>query len=99
MPRTVPAQLALYASDWEEHGVRAWARGWWEKPVDVGNEIAPLLNAEAGTVVMLPNVTMGQSAVLSAMDFTAPRDTIVMTELDFPSVRYACEALAKRLGP
>jgi kynureninase len=98
MPRSVPGQLALYASDWEELGVRAWARGWWEKPVDVGNEIAPLLNAEAGTVVMLPNVTMGQSAVLSAMEFTAPRDTIVMTELDFPSVRYACEALAKRLG-
>jgi kynureninase len=98
MPRTVPAQLALYAAEWEELGVRAWARGWWEKPVDVGNEIAPLLNAEAGTVVMVPNVTMGQSAVLSAMDFTAPRDTIVMTELDFPSVRYACEALAKRLG-
>ena len=98
MPRTVPAQLSQYAADWGELGVKAWARGWWEKPVDTGNEIAPLLNAEAGTVVMMPNVTIAQSAVCSAIDFNAPRDTIVMTELDFPSVLYAYEALAKRFG-
>jgi len=98
MPRTVPERLAEYAADWGRFGVKAWARGWWEKPVDIGNEIAPLMNAEAGSVVMMPNVTIAQSAVLSAMDFTGSRDTIVMTELDFPSVRYAFEGLAKKLG-
>ena len=98
MPRTVPARLAEYADDWGEHGVRAWARGWWEKPVDVGNEIAPLMNAEGGTVVMMPNVTIAQTAVVSAMDFDKGRDTIVMTDLDFPSVRYACEAIARKVG-
>jgi kynureninase len=36
--------------------------------------------------------------VISAIDFSGPRDTMVMTELDFPSVRYACEALARRFG-
>lgn len=98
MPRTVPDRLAEYAGDWGELGVKAWTHGWWEKPVAVGNEIAPLLNADAGEVVMMPNVTIAQSAVISAIDFSAPRDTIVMTELDFPSVRYACEQLAKRFG-
>ena len=98
MPRTVPDELARYAAEWGQLGVKAWTHGWWEKPVDTGNEIAPLLNAPAGSVVMMPNVTIAQSAVLSALDFTGPRDTIVMTELDFPSVRYAYAALAKRLG-
>lgn len=98
MPRSVPARLAEYADDWGNLGVKAWTKGWWEKPVDVGNEIAPLMNAEGGTVVMMPNVTIAQSAVISAMDFSGSRDTVVMTELDFPSVRYACEALAKKLG-
>jgi len=98
MPRSVPAKLAEYADDWGSLGVKAWTKGWWEKPVDVGNEIAPLMKAEAGTVVMMPNVTIAQSAVISAMDFSGSRDTVVMTELDFPSVRYACEALAKKLG-
>ena len=98
MPRTVPDRLAEYAADWGGLGVKAWAKGWWEKPVDVGNEIAPLMNAEPGTVVMMPNVTIAQSAVASAIDFSAPRDTVVMTELDFPSVRYAYEALARKFG-
>jgi kynureninase len=98
MPRTVPEKLAEYGRDWGELGVKAWSRGWWEQPVNVGNEIAPLINAGDGEVVMMPNVTIAQTAVLSAIDFPKDRDTIVMTELDFPSVRYAFEEMAKRLG-
>ncbi len=98
MPRTVPDKLAEYARDWGDLGVKAWSGGWWEMPVEVGNEIAPLLNASAGEVVMMPNVTIAQSAVVSAVDFSAPRDTIVMTALDFPSVLYAYEELARRFG-
>jgi kynureninase len=98
MPRTVPDKLAEYARDWGELGVKAWSRGWWEMPVDVGNEIAPLLNADEGEVVMMPNVTIAQSAVVSSIDFAGSRDTIVMTALDFPSVRYAYQELAERFG-
>jgi len=98
MPRTVPEKLAEYAKDWGELGVKAWNRGWWEFPVEVGNEIAPLINAGAGEIVMMPNVTIAQTAVLSAIDFPRDRDTIVMTDLDFPSVRYAYAEMAQRLG-
>ena len=98
MPRTVPEKLAEYARDWGELGVKAWNRGWWELPVEVGNEIAPLINASGGEIVMMPNVTIAQTAVLSAMDFLRDRDTVVMTELDFPSVRYMYAEMAQRLG-
>ena len=98
MPRTVPAKLAEYARDWGDLGVKAWNRGWWELPVDVGNEIAPLINADAGEIAMMPNVTIAQTAVLSSIDFTKERDTVVMTELDFPSVRYAFAEMAEKLG-
>lgn len=98
MPRSVPAKLAEYGRDWGDLGVKAWSRGWWEKPIDVGNEIAPLINADAGEVVMMPNVSIAQSAVVSSIDFSGPRDTIVMTELDFPSVLYAYQQLAARFG-
>jgi kynureninase len=98
MPRSVPEKLAEYARDWGELGVKAWAKGWWERPVDVGNEIAPLINAGDAEIVMMPNVTIAQTAVLSAIDFPEDRDTIVMTELDFPSVRYAYAEMAERLG-
>jgi kynureninase len=98
MPRTVPERLAEYAQQWATLGVRAWAQGWWEMPVSVGDEIAPLIGANAGQVAMVPNVSVGQAQVLSALDYGGGRDTIVMTELDFPSVRYVYDALAARLG-
>jgi len=98
MPRTVPDRLAEYARMWAELGVKAWANGWWEMPVTVGDGIAPLIGAGPGEVAMFPNVSLAQAAVVSALDYAAPRDTIVMTGLDFPSVRYVHDGLARRLG-
>jgi kynureninase len=98
MPRGVPARLAEYAERWAADGVRAWAKGWWDMPLKVGDVVAPLIGAGPGEVVMAPTVTIAQSAILSAMPISTVRDTLVMTALDFPSVRYAMEALAGRFG-
>lgn len=98
MPRAAAAALERYARDWGERGVRAWGEGWWEMPVTVGNEIATLIGAGPGTVAMLPNVTLAQAAIVSAVDFSPPRNRVVMTALDFPSVRYLYDGLAQRLG-
>ena len=98
MPRAVPEQLAEYAEQWATRGVRAWAQGWWSMPVTVGDEIAPLIGARPGEVAMVPTVSMAQAQVLSALEYDGGRDTIVMTELDFPSVRYVYDELARRLG-
>ena len=98
MPRAVPHRLAEYADQWGRLGVRAWAQGWWEMPISVGDEIAPLIGAGKGEVAMIPNVTTAQAAVLTSLDYGPGRDTIVMTELDFPSVRYVYDQLATRLG-
>ena len=98
MPRSVEDRLAEYAREWSTRGVRAWAERWWEMPVAVGDEIAPLIGAGPGEVAMVPTVSMAQAQVLSALDYSSPRDTIVMTALDFPSVRYVYDALATRLG-
>ena len=98
MPRGVPDRLAEYVDQWAELGVKAWAASWWEMPITVGNEIAPLLGAAPGEVAMLPNVTTAQTAVLTSLEYQAPRNKIVMTALDFPSVRYVYDGLARRLG-
>jgi kynureninase len=98
MPRLVPARLAEYARIWEERGVRAWADAWWDMPLQVGDGIAPLIGAGPGEVAMTPNVTIAHAGIISSLDYRAPRDTIVMTALDFPSVRYVYDGLAQRLG-
>lgn len=98
MPRATRERLLEYADAWDELGVRAWARGWWEMPQRVGDELAPLIGAGPGEVVMIPNVSAGQASVISALDFTSGRDTIVTTDLDFPSVCYVYDQLGARLG-
>ena len=98
MPRGVPGRLAEYADAWATHGVRAWARDWWGMPGTVGDVVAPLIGAAAGEVVMVPNVTLAQATILSAIPYHGPRNRIVMTALDFPSVRYVYDRLATRLG-
>ena len=98
MPRSTPDRLAEYVDAWADLGVRAWANGWWEMPITVGDGIAPLIGAGAGEVAMAPNVSLAQAMVVSAIDYPRERDTIVMTALDFPSVRYTVEALGRRFG-
>ena len=98
MPRAAAAALAEYAQTWATRGVRAWADAWWDLSVTVGDGIAPLLGAAAGTVAMLPNVTTASAVALSCLDYTPPRNRIVMVEGEFPSVRYVYESLATRLG-
>ncbi|MEI6739273.1 MAG: aminotransferase class V-fold PLP-dependent enzyme [Gemmatimonadaceae bacterium] len=98
MPRSVPDRLHEYTTQWQTRGVRAWAEGWWELPVTMGNQIAPLIGAHPGEVAMVPTVTQGMCSVLSALDFPAERNEVIMTALDFPSVRYAYDGLAPRLG-
>lgn len=98
MPRATRERLMEYAGAWDELGVRAWARGWWEMPQRVGDELAPLIGAGVGEVVMIPNVSAGLASVVSALDFPSERDTIVATALDFPSACYVYEELGARLG-
>src|SRR5437762_12488223 len=76
MPRGVADRLAEYVDQWAELGVRAWAGsdGWWQMPVSVGDEIAPLIGAGRGEIAMLPNVTIAQTAVISARQHSTGRE-------------------------
>ena len=100
MPRGVEASLHEYATTWATRGVRAWAERWWTMAREVGDAVAPLIGAPAGSVSMHENVTAAHMAVLSTLPPPAARDTIVCSAADFPSMIYlfrAQEALGYRL--
>ncbi|HKV23117.1 MAG TPA: aminotransferase class V-fold PLP-dependent enzyme [Candidatus Acidoferrum sp.] len=88
MPRQVYDQMRAYADSWGDRGVRAWEEGWWEMAVGVGNQIAPLIGAAPGEISLHQNVTLTQAVVSSCFDFRGPRNKVVMTELEFPSIQY-----------
>jgi len=95
MPRETYARLHDYAEAWATRGVRAWAEGWWDMPVTVGDEVARIIGARAGSVVMHQNVSICQSLILSCFEPTPKRNKIVYSELNFPSVMYVYEAHAR----
>jgi len=88
MPREVYGNLKAYADAWAERGVRAWEEGWWEMAVGVGDRVAPLIGARAGEISLHQNVTQTQAVITSCFDFHGPRNKVVMTELEFPSIQY-----------
>lgn len=97
MPRRTHERLQAYADTWATRGVRAWAEGWWDMPLTVGDEVGRIIGAEPGTVVMHQNVSVCQSLILSCFDTTPEtrRNKIVYSELEFPSVMYVYEAHAR----
>ena len=95
MPRATYELLHEYADTWATRGVRAWAEGWWNMPVTVGNDVARVIGADPGTVVMHQNVSICESLVLSCFEPTPARNKIVYSELNFPSVMYVYEAHAR----
>jgi kynureninase len=95
MPKSTSERLQEYADTWATRGVRAWAEGWWDMPVKLGDEIARIIGADPGTVVMHQNVSICQSLVLSCFEPSSERNKIVYSELNFPSVMYVYEAHAR----
>src|SRR5712691_5621887 len=95
MPKATYDRLHEYADIWAKRGVRAWAEGWWDMPVTVGDEVGRIIGADPGTVVMHQNVSICQSLILSCFEPTPKRNKIVYSELNFPSVMYVYEAHAR----
>jgi len=95
MPRGTYDRLQDYAEAWATRGVRAWAEGWWEMPVRLGDEVGRIIGAPPASVVMHQNVSICQSLILSCFDPEPPRNKIVYSELNFPSVMYVYEAHAR----
>jgi len=95
MPRAVYAKLQGYADQWATRGVRAWAEGWWDAPVRVGDLLGRIMNAPPGTVAMHQNVSVIESIVASALDFSSRRNKVVYTDLNFPTVMYVWEGMRR----
>jgi kynureninase len=88
MPRGVYDEMRSYADAWGERGVRAWEEGWWEMAVNVGDKIASLIGAGRGEISLHQNVTLIQAVISSCFDFRGPRNKVVLTDLEFPSIQY-----------
>jgi kynureninase len=92
MPRGAVESLAEYARTWATRGVRAWEERWWEMGREVGDRIAAIIGAPAGSVSMHENVTTAVMIALSSISPRPDRNRIVCLAADFPSTIYLYRA-------
>jgi kynureninase len=95
MPAGTREGLAQYADDWAQRGVVAWDA--WLPLVDrVSDLVAALIEADPGEVIMQPNVSTAEWILISCLDFSARRNKVVYSALEFPTVHYAWQAQRDR---
>jgi kynureninase len=98
MPKSARGSLERYADLWEKRGVRAWAEGWWTIQNEITEPLSEILGVKQDAISMHQNVTMASQVFCSALDFSSSRNKVVFTQLNFPSLMYLYEGLAKRVG-
>jgi kynureninase len=93
MPAAAEERVLEFARSWRERGIRAWAEGWWEIPMTVGDQVGRIIGATPGSTVMHQNVAVAEAIVVSCFRPVDPhRNRVVYEEGNFPSVRYLYQA-------
>src|SRR5437660_10666718 len=93
MPAAAEERMLEFGRMWNERGIRAWAEGWWEMPITVGDQVGRIIGAQPGSTVMHQNVAVAEAIVLSCFRPVDPRrNRVVYEEGNFPSVRYLYQA-------
>jgi kynureninase len=93
MPAAAEERVAEFARAWRERGIRAWAEGWWELPMTVGDQVGRIIGAPPGSTVMHQNVAIAEAIIISCFRPVDPgRNRVVYEEGNFPSVRYLYQA-------
>jgi len=95
MPKSARSRVTRFLDLWDQRGVRAWADEWWDLKDEVADMIGAVLGVRDGTVSMHQNVAMASQCVVSCFDFSGPRNKVVYTDMNFPSVMYLYEQQAR----
>jgi selenocysteine lyase/cysteine desulfurase len=93
---SIDVQLAYarYLCDWEEQG-SPWEL-WVEHLEATRQAFSALINAEADEVAVTTSVSAGISALASGLDLTGPRNKIVVSDFEFPTVGQIWHAQEQR---
>src|SRR5215208_2475580 len=95
-PQTLETRAAVerYLASWGDRGMD-WDA--WMAEVQLAKQaFAALVNASPDEIAVFSSVSQATSAVASALDFTARRNGVVVTEAEFPTVGHVWLAQARR---
>ncbi|WP_419421503.1 aminotransferase class V-fold PLP-dependent enzyme (plasmid) [Legionella sp. D16C41] len=96
LPKKTKLAIEQFLFDWSHHGVEAWEQ--WLLELDKFNQsLATLFNADAREFCFQTNVSSALSKIIQALPKRLGRKKIIISEMDFLTVRFIAEQ-AKKLG-
>ena len=96
MHRRTPERLADYTRLWAEQGVVAWET-WAPEVRRVADVVGSLVGAPPGTTVMRQNLADLLGDVVTALDWSGPRNRVVTSALEWPGSLHTWSQIG-RLG-
>ncbi|HEX5939535.1 MAG TPA: aminotransferase class V-fold PLP-dependent enzyme [Dehalococcoidia bacterium] len=94
MPASVHTALRDYATLWENEGVAAW-HDWMPMVQEVGDLVGRVIGAPKGTVLMHQSVSSTLSIIASCFDWKPPRNKVIYTSNEFPTVDFFWDSWQK----
>ncbi len=91
---SVREAYARYLDDWDEHGA-PWEY-WVGRLEAVRGAVASLVNADEDEVAITTSVSAGVSALASGLRFDHGRDTVVVSDFEFPTIGQIWHAQERR---
>jgi kynureninase len=101
MPRAVAARVqTMLADEWGEMLIRGWnGAGWMDQPSRVGHQVARIVGAAEGSVVMGDTLSLKVFQALAAAIKMVPKRRVILSDTgNFPSDLYMAEGLAGLMG-
>lgn len=96
LPKAVAARVqSMITDEWGEMLIRGWnGAGWMDQPSRVGDQVARLIGAPAGTVVMGDTLSLKVFQALAAAVKINPERRVILSDTgNFPSDLYMAEGL------
>ena len=85
--------------EWRERLIRSWNEDWLDMPVRVGDRIAALIGAPAGSVICADNTSINLHKALMAAVALRPGRTEIVCDIDnFPTDIYIARSVAHQHG-
>jgi kynureninase len=101
LPRGVAERVdRVIRQEWGNELIRAWnTAGWYVQPRNVGDRIARLIGAEAGSVTMGDTLSLkAYQALAAALDMKRERKIVLSDTGNFPTDLYMAQGLIATLG-
>jgi kynureninase len=96
MPKAVAARVqSMLQDEWGEMLIRGWnTAGWMDQPSRVGEQVARIIGAQAGSVVMGDTLSLKVFQALAAAIKMNPERRVILSDTgNFPSDLYMAEGL------